>query len=124
VYANELNPEAYKYLQENIKLNRTYNVHPVPGDARELSKTFKAIADRVVMPIPMSAPQFLDVAFALAKKNAIVHFYHFVESEKAAVDIIKKFAKKHNKKIKIVHERIVRRYSPSIIEVVVDFKIL
>jgi tRNA (guanine37-N1)-methyltransferase len=124
VYANELNPDAYKYLEENIKLNKLSNVIPIPGDARDLPEKYSNKADRVIMPLPMSSDQFLDVAFSLAKKNCIVHFYYFTNSISAAEDVVKEAAKKFNRKIKILESRLVRDYSPEIIEVVVDFKIL
>ena len=124
VYANELNPDAYKYLEENIKLNKLSNVIPIPGDARDLAEKYSNKADRVIMPLPMSSDQFLDVAFSLAKKNCIVHFYYFTNSISAAEDVVKEAAKRFNRKIEILESRLVRDYSPEIIEVVVDFKIL
>lgn len=124
VYANELNPDAYKYLEENIKLNKLSNVIPIPGDARDLAGKYSNKADRVIMPLPMSSDQFLDVAFSLAKKNCIVHFYYFTNSISAAEAVVNEAAKRFNRKIKILESRLVRDYSPEIIEVVVDFKIL
>jgi len=124
VYANELNPDAYKYLEENIRLNKLSNVIPIPGDARDLSKNYKNKADRVVMPLPMSSDQFLDVAFSLAKKNCVVHFYYFTNSISAAENVVKEAAERFNKKIEILGSRLVREYSPEIIEVVVDFKVI
>jgi len=123
VYANELNPHAYRYLEENIKLNKTWNVHPLKGDARKVAEAFQHIADRVVMPIPMSAPKFIDVAFKLAKKGAVVHFYHFTDSKEGTLKFIKECAKRRKKRIEIMCVRKVRQYSPSINEYVVDFKI-
>jgi tRNA (guanine37-N1)-methyltransferase len=35
VWANELNPDAYKYMLKNIRLNKTPNVIPIDGDARK-----------------------------------------------------------------------------------------
>ncbi|MEM4589853.1 MAG: class I SAM-dependent methyltransferase family protein [Candidatus Micrarchaeia archaeon] len=126
VYANELNPDAYSYLIENIKLNKLTNVIPIPGDARDLlkKKEYEGVADRVIMPLPMSADQFLDVAFYLVKNGGIVHFYHFTDSIENAEKIVNDAAKKQNKKIKILQSRLVRDYSPDIIEVVVDFQVL
>lgn len=124
VYANELNPTAFKYMKENIKLNRAFNVTPLPGDARKFSKKFKGKADRVLMPIPMSANKFLDVAFNLAKKNALVHFYFFTESEENAVKAIEDYAEKIGKKVKIMDIREAGAYSSMIIEYVIDFQIL
>ncbi len=125
VYANELNPDAYNYLIENIRLNKLTNVIPIPGDARDLlnKREYKGIADRVIMPLPMSAEQFLDVAFYLAKKGGVVHFYHFTDSIENAEKVVKEAAKKEKKNIKIIQSRLVRDYSPDIIEVVVDFQI-
>ena len=124
IYANELNPNAFKYMEENIRLNYTPNVQAYPGDAREFAKKFVGKADRVVMPIPMSADKFLDTAFLLAKKGAVVHLYIFEKSEKNAIDVITKYTDKIKRKIKIISTRIAREYSPQIIEVVVDFQIL
>ncbi|MCX8202332.1 MAG: class I SAM-dependent methyltransferase family protein [Candidatus Micrarchaeota archaeon] len=125
VYANELNPDAYRYLVENIKLNKVSNVIPIPGDARDLkTKEYWRIADRVVMPLPMSADQFLDVAFHLAKKGGTVHFYYFTDSIESAERVVMEAAEREGRKIKIIESRVVRDYSPDIIEVVVDFQIL
>lgn len=124
VYANELNPEAYKHLKENIKLNKLSNVVPIPGDARKLAKTYKGTADRIVMPLPMSADEFLDVAFALARKNCMVHFYYFTSSIEKAEEKVLLAAKKARRKAKIVLSRRVRDYAPDILEAVVDFKVL
>ncbi len=124
VYANELNPEAYKYLKENIKLNKLSNVIPIPGDARGLVEKYRRKADRIIMPLPMSADEFLDVAFALARKNCVVHFYFFAFSVKDAEEIVKQAAKKEKRKVKILFSRAVRAYSPEILEAVIDFKVI
>jgi tRNA (guanine37-N1)-methyltransferase len=124
VYANELNPAAVKYLQENIRLNGTFNVVPLGGDIRKVALKCQHVADRIVMPTPTNSEEFLDVAFMLAKKNTIIHFYKFSDSEKTAEEIVRKFAAKKRKRIKILGTRISREYAPSIVEVCVDFKVL
>lgn len=125
VYANELNPDAYNYLLENIKLNKVKNIIPIPGDARDLKKQeYEGIADRVVMPLPMSADEFLDVAFFLAKKGGIVHFYYFTDSIESAEQKVKSAAEREGKRIKIIESRVVRDYAPDIVEVVVDFQVI
>lgn len=124
IYANELNPVAFRYMEENVRLNKVANITLVAGDARGLSNTYRNTADRIVMPIPMSADKFLDVAFALAKKGAVAHFYFFTKSQEEAVKPIERFAKKARRRIKILGIRTVREYSPVITEYVVDFKML
>jgi tRNA (guanine37-N1)-methyltransferase len=125
IYANELNPIAFKYLKENIKLNKV-KVTAIYGDAKKKLKVkkFKGSADRVIMPIPMSSESFLDIPFYIGKKGCIIHFYHFAKNEKDTINLIKNFAKKVKRKIKIIFSRKVRGYSKEISEFVVDFKIL
>jgi tRNA (guanine37-N1)-methyltransferase len=125
IYANELNPIAFKYLKENIKLNKV-KIFAIYGDARKKLKVkkFKNFADRVIMPIPMSSESFLDIPFYIGKKGCIVHFYHFSKNEKDTINLIKNFAKKVKRKIKVIFSREVRGYSKEISEFVIDFKIL
>ena len=123
VYANELNPNAFKYLKENIKLNKTYNVIPIKGDIKKVAKDYKNKADRIIMPLPMSSQSYLNSAFLIARKNCTIHIYLFVKNKKEAEEIVKSAAKKFRKKIKILNTRKVRDYSASIIEVVVDFQV-
>ena len=124
VYANELNPDAFKSMEENIRINRVPNVKAYPGDAKEFAKKFKGMADRIMMPLPMSSKEFLDSAFLLANKGCIVHFYIFEKSEEDAIEIVKGYASEIKRKIKIISTRIARPYAPDIIEAVVDFQIL
>ncbi len=124
IFANELNPEAVKFLNDNIRLNKVHNIKVIPGDARDLLTKYKETADRVVVPLPMMSGQFLDVAFGLAKNGGIVHFYHFTESFEKTMSLIEDYAKEKKKKIRLVGSRIVRAYAPGIIEVVIDFQLL
>ena len=123
VISNELNPFAVKYMKENIKLNRTFNVIPEPGDARALLKKYAGKADRVIMPLPMSSDQFLDVAFTLCKRGGVVHFYWFTDSLDNAEKKVKKHAKEAGRRIRILGSRVAKAYSPDTIESVVDFQV-
>jgi tRNA (guanine37-N1)-methyltransferase len=80
--------------------------------------------DRIIMPLPMSSEKFLDMAFSAIKPGGMVHIYKFEKSEGNAVDMIKRYADKVKKKIKIISTRIARDYSSNVIEVVVDFQVL
>ncbi len=125
IYANELNPVAFKYLKENVKLNKV-KVNLIYGDAKKKLKVkkFKKFADRIIMPIPMSSESFLDIPFYLGRKGCIVHFYHFSRCAEETIRLIKNFARKKRRKIEIIFSREVRGYSKEISEFVVDFKIL
>lgn len=126
IYAIELNPIAFNYLKENILLNKTENIIPIYGDVREvIPKMFINMADRVLLPLPKGAEEFLKEAFLAGKKNCIFHFYSFVSRERAFKEVEEKIyevAERNGKKIKIINKRVVRPYSPSTLQVVVDFK--
>ena len=81
IYAVDINPDAVEYLKKNIKLNKVeMEVIPIVGDARKVvNEQLKGVADRVVMNLPETAFEFVDVACAAVKAGGgIVHFYGFV----------------------------------------------
>ncbi len=127
IIAIELNPEAVKYLKENIKLNKAKNITPVEGDARKIVLSrYKNFADRILMPLPRSADKFLDVALVGARDGCIVHIYGFAHIDEPYAGIekwIKEEAKKAGAKVEIVNKKIVRPFAPKIVQVVVDFKV-
>ncbi len=81
VYAIDLNPQAVELLKQNVRLNRVDSqVYPVVGDARQVVEEWLAgIADRVIMNLPETAYEFVDVACrAIKPSGGVVHFYGFV----------------------------------------------
>lgn len=128
IVAIELNPDAVEYMQQNTRLNKTRNIKTILGDAREVVlKNYLNWADRIIMPLPHTAEDFLDVAFAGARDGCMVHFYGFCsekEVEHAFEDKINEAANKTGHCTpQTVHRRIVRPYAPGIVQVVVDFKV-
>lgn len=82
VVAVEKNPEACKYLKQNISLNNFEDrIKPVCGDVDKIVPGLEQEFDRVVMPLPGSAIEFLDIAFRSLKPGGVVHLYSFVEEE-------------------------------------------
>lgn len=126
VIAIELNKHAYMYMQKNIELNKTSNVKAVLGDVRKECMHYKSFADRIIMPMPKSSMLFLDEAYYVAKKHSIVHIYTFAPAANpfdAVHDILHDYARKHNSTIKVLGQRIVRPYSASEVEIVIDFEV-
>jgi len=64
VYAVDINPEAVELLKINARANRVDNrLFPVLGDARQLAKEkLRGVADRLIMNLPETAIDFVDVA--------------------------------------------------------------
>jgi tRNA (guanine37-N1)-methyltransferase len=127
IVAVELNPDAVAFMRKNVERNRAGNVEVVLGDAREaVLRNYRAFADRVLMPLPKGAYDFLDVAFAGAKDGAIIHFYTFADVKEPFVESIAKAecaAEKSGVGIDVVAKRIVRPYSPQTVQVVLDMRV-
>jgi tRNA (guanine37-N1)-methyltransferase len=125
IIAVEMNRFGYNYMKENVKLNKTANVKPVLGDMKKLSGKYGNFADRIIMPLPKSSIEFLDDAYKVAKRSAIVHLYVFAETD--GIDRIHEriaaHAKKCHYRVKFSNERIVRPYSSSESEFVLDYEI-
>jgi tRNA (guanine37-N1)-methyltransferase len=86
VFANDLNPESFKWLQRNVALNLVVDLVECSNlDAREFIRRVFAAGgcDYVVMNLPATAVEFLDVIAECAVKYRgtarlpIVHFYSF-----------------------------------------------
>ena len=59
----ELNSDAFGYMEENIRINKlSHLIVSVLGDVREKCKKWYGKCDRIIMPLPMGAESFLDVA--------------------------------------------------------------
>lgn len=122
----ELNRDACRYMKENIKLNRLTNVAAVQGDVKKVAKENQGIADRVIMPLPNSAYEFLGSVIDVAKKRCTIHYYAFGDRETAfekEIKKVKKFFEGKNVKVKVLDKRVVRQYSPQKIEIVLDILI-
>lgn len=123
VVAIELNRFGYRYMLENIKLNKTDNVKPVLGDVKKLSKRYKNFADRIIMPLPKSSVGFLDEAYVVAKKKATVHLYAFADTPDTLKDAIRAHANKNKYNVRFLGWREVRPYSATESEYVMDYQI-
>lgn len=82
VVAVEKNPVAAHYLKENIKLNNLEDtVEGYHADVREIIPELDEKFDRVIMPLPGSATDFLDLVVECTKKGSVVHCYLFNEGD-------------------------------------------
>jgi len=128
IIAIEINPKAVKYMKENIRINKlSHKIIPIKGDVRDECKEWYGKCDRVVMPLPLGAESFLDLAVkCLKKKGGIIHFYNWGEEPdifKQAKELVKKTMKKMKKKYKILKSRKVLPYAPRRWKVCLDIKV-
>jgi len=126
IFSNEINREANKYAELNIKLNKVRDrVELVSGDAKKLPEKIRQKMDVIVMPRPQLKETFLKEAFQLSKRNTRIYYYDFCKEDEIAsiVEKIKEEAKKFGKKIKILKIKKAGELAPYKIRLRVDFKI-
>lgn len=81
VVAIEKNPEGAKYLKENINLNNVEEiVEGIQGDVEYIVPDIGEF-DRIIMPLPESANEFLELAFEHTNYNGVIHYYRFLHNE-------------------------------------------
>jgi tRNA (guanine37-N1)-methyltransferase len=122
----EINKKAVKYAEENVRLNRLKNVRNYMGNVRKVCPKLGKF-NRVVMPLPLEAADFLDIAFKSVKKGGIIHFYNWGEENNLfdnAEKIVKLKAKEYKKKVRIIAKKKVLPYAPRKWKVCLDIKIL
>jgi len=123
IYALEINPDAVRLMEDNVRINKLRTkVFPILGDARKDCKPYYGKCDRVIMPLPHTAYEFLDVAFLLLKKKGgVIHLYHIEDEGEVSVQVtdkLKEFSGK--RKYEIAEKRKVLPYSPGTWKFCVD----
>lgn len=117
IYGVEINPKCHEYALKNLELNKVKNVKLYKGDVKDIVPKLRKKFDRVVMPLPKNAEDFLDIAIKKIKKNGVIHFYDFEKEE----DIPEKCIEKIGKKFKILKVRKCGSFGPGKFRVCVDF---
>ncbi len=123
IFAIEINPEAFGYLKENIKLNGVEGIiEPLPGDCAAV--TPQGIADRVIMGY-LDAHEYLEQGIRALVSGGILHYHEAVPEavENRPVERITEAAKKLGRKIEIIKTRRIKKYSPGVWHVVADARV-
>ena len=85
VYSIDVNPVAVGYMKENIRLNKVVGrVVPIESDAKNaIEENLQNVADRVLMPLPERASEYLEYAVQALKPNGgWIHYYDFEHARK------------------------------------------
>ncbi len=121
IYCIELNPDAHKYAQENVRINKlSHKIILICGDVKNECKKLEEKFDRIVMPLPFGSESFLNVAIACLKTGGIIHFYNWGKEPDVFQNAIT-CIEKNVKKYKILDKRIVLPYGPRKYKVCIDF---
>lgn len=82
VVAVEKNPVGADYLKQNIELNNVEDVvEGFEGDVAEIVPNLEKF-DRIVMPLPEAANDYLELAFEHLEKDGVIHYYRFLKDGK------------------------------------------
>jgi len=129
VFSVDVNPVAFDFMLKNVRLNRVQSkVVPFLGDAKKVVREqLSGVADRVLMPLPEKAYEYLDCALvALKPGGGWVHFYDFVHAGKGENPVEKVRDKVTAKlsessvKSEFSFGRVVRATGPYWFQVVID----
>jgi tRNA (guanine37-N1)-methyltransferase len=125
ITAIEKNPIAHKYAQENVRLNKIKNISLINGDVREEVPKLNKKFDRILMPLPKGAEDFLKYAFEVSKRGTVIHFYDFEHKSELENGEKKVLNAAKNTEQKVTIIRIVKcgQYSPGKFRICVDFSI-
>ena len=75
IYGIEKNPDAHAYAEKNVQKNKLKNVNLILGDVTDAMPD--KVFDRVIMPLPKTGEEFLDIALDHLKRGGVLHFYDF-----------------------------------------------
>jgi tRNA (guanine37-N1)-methyltransferase len=133
VYSIDINPEAVRFMEENIRVNKVSDrVMPILGDAKTvINEDLQNVADRVLMPLPEKACEYLGAAVSALKLGiGFIHYYDVTYAKKGEkpVDLIARKVDERMSEIRtdyeVISSRIVRTVGPNWHQVVLDIKIV
>lgn len=122
----EKNPEAYAYAVKNLTYNKKiHNVSFIHGDVREKLPQLGGGFDRIIMPLPKSAGDFLDLALGGLRRGGWLHFYDLQEKGgfAGAVEKIGQACRRNGRELATSSVTVAGHCSPRLFRVCVDARI-
>ncbi|MEM2080678.1 MAG: class I SAM-dependent methyltransferase family protein [Candidatus Bathyarchaeia archaeon] len=132
VFSIDVNAAAFQFMQENIRLNRVYDkVIPLLGDSKEIvTSQLQHTADRVLMPLPEKALDYLPCAVsALKDTGGWIHYYgleHATKTERPTEKVKFKITEKLEAlgvNFEVPFVRVVRSTGPNWFQLAADIHI-
>ncbi len=126
IYGIELNRIAHKFAYENVIKNKFEGkIKLFNCDVKKVATMLNKKFDRIIMPLPKSAESYLNYAFKVSKKGAVVHMYAFMQKNSAHLlkEKVRERCKKLGKKCSILRIVMCGKYSPRVYRVCVDFRV-
>ncbi len=123
ICAIEINPNAFKFLEENIKTNKIKNIIPIYGDCiLKIPKLGKA--DRILMGLLPTSKDYLLDAMKAARPNTIIHYHTTGKKSDNLFEDVKIAAEISGLNAKLLKQKKVKSYAPRVYHYVLDCKII
>ncbi len=128
VIAAEINSLAFKYLEENIQLNKVSNVmKAIEGDNRVILKDYEGKADRVISGYLHSDEEQIRQAVRLCNNNSIFHYHVAItrkkEKQAEVMMDIKRLIESEGRICSRMIRKRVKKYAPGVEHIVLDIEI-
>jgi len=123
----EINPRAVAFFRENIVLNKvTDKVEVVEGDVCNVLSEIDGDYDRIMMPAPKNAYDFLEATLKMTRCGTVVHLYCFLSEEEVgtAAQVISDRCRKAGYKVEVLLVRKCGNIGPYHYRIVIDFRVL
>jgi tRNA (guanine37-N1)-methyltransferase len=129
IYSIDINPNAVQYMRDNTRINCVSGkVISICGDAKAvIEKRLYNLADRVLMPLPLKAKEYLPYALkAIRRRGGWIHYYDFEYAKKRESAVEKTSVKiaeileRLGMRFAIPFGRVVRSTGPHWYQVVLD----
>ncbi|MBD3318574.1 class I SAM-dependent methyltransferase family protein [Candidatus Woesearchaeota archaeon] len=120
----EMNPLAHQFALDNVQLNKLEDkITLVNGDVKTVMPTLGQTFDRIIMPLPKDAEDFLDDALKVACKGTIIHLYHFaaLNEIEQIKEKIRSICRGLGRTIRFVRVVKAGQYSPYVFRLCFDF---
>ncbi len=130
IHSVDLNPEAIRLAEASLLLNRKMKgkVLPILAEASSYSGTHPGEFDRILMPLPERAREFLPAAVSSARaRGAVIHYYvHVPQDDFANRSWIEEHLEQlhFGRAFKILLWKRVREVGPRYIQAVADIQLL
>ncbi len=122
----EKNPEAHTFALENVKRNKVEDVVECrKGDVKRIVPHLKDRFNRIIMPLPKDAPDFLGIALSRAGKPCMLHVYLFVKEgeEEAAARELEEIIARNDRNPGLVKWFHCGQFGPGIFRTCFDVKV-
>ena len=84
----EKNPVAHNYALQNVAANKKVeNIRLIHGDVAKMVPELASDFDRIAMPLPTSASDYLLFALSALKSQGTLHFYNFRKKQEFSLAV-------------------------------------